>query len=731
MDKPIWKNRKVTISAAVAIMLLAVWLYSILSAPALSGKVDFEPRKTDFMPVAQQSQANLGEADANGWTAVKKTGRYALLLNEATGNVAVRDNEGGFEWTAFAKPQQLAKEKVSGLLRTNLESSFIMEYFAASKIQRQIKNAKDEQLGIQYIRTESGFAAVYQFKDIQIGFRMEYELNENGLKVYIPVESITEKAEFRLISIESLPFFGAAALDAQPGYMFVPDGPGGLIRFPQTNILVGKGYEQPVYGPEYTGNQFPETNMAPLALPVFGMKQGANAFVAMIDKGEYTAWIKAIPSGVVGSMNSVSAKFIYRQEYDRRLSLGGASIRAFQEEMTKQDRAVEYRFLAGDEADYVGMAQTYRKFMLDSERITSQLEPVEHVPLDLTLIAGDSDWNGNAGYSVATTFPQAKLIQEDLKKSGVEAMNITYETWLKDGSLSEQRTFSLEGKLGGEKALKSFVDSAHSNGYKVLFQAQVTDADSEFAKHSPKSYGIRSIEGNVLMDGSWIWFNPNVAYNLTKNLGEHLKKFGVDGLQFPGIGSAIYRDYNPEYNYQREDTAYVFQQMQRYATQELGTNGVYFGNAYSLKYAKHIQGLPNDVNDHYGIDEMVPFMPIVLHGNISYNMGNGNIRNDYETEFLKAIEYGAIPAFALTNESTLALQDTYSWGVYSSRYEFWREKLLKEYRDFDQLASTFDQPITDHRQLSDNVFVTEYANGVSVTVDYNSKSFRVEKGGSR
>ncbi|SDS23962.1 hypothetical protein SAMN05444162_1047 [Paenibacillaceae bacterium GAS479] len=731
MDKPIWRNRKVIITAAIAVVLLAVWLYSVLSAPALSVKVDFEPRKSNFMPVAQGTSLNTGAADAKGWTMIKENERYALLLHEATGNVSVRDLQTGFQWNAFGTPEQLAKEKVSGMLRTNLESSFIMEYFATSKTQRQIKNARDEQLEVKYNRTETGFAANYQFKDIKIGFRMEYELNENGLKVYIPVESITEKAEFRLISIESLPFFGAAALDSEPGYMFVPDGPGGLLRFPQKNILVGKGYEQPVYGPEFTGNLFPVTNMVPLALPVFGMKQGDNAFVAMIDKGEYTAWIKAIPSGVAGSMNSVSAKFIYRQEYDRRLSLGGASIRAFQEEMTKQDRAVEYRFLAGEDANYVGMAQAYRKFMLDSKRITSQLEPVQHVPLDLNLVAGDSDWNGNEGYTAATTFPQAKFIQEDLKKSGIEAMNITYEAWLKDGSLSEQSTFSLEGKLGGEKALKSFVESAHGNGYKVMFQAKVTEVDSEFSKHSPKTYGIRSIEGNVLIDGSWIWFNPNVSYNLTKNLSQNLKKFGIDGIQFAGIGSGIYRDYNPKYNYQREDTAYVFQQMQQYATEELGTNGVYFGNAYSLKYAKHIQGLPNDVNDHYGIDEMVPFMPIVLHGSISYSMGDGNIRNDYDKEFLKAIEYGAVPSFMLTYESTRALLDTYSWGVYSSRYEFWKEKLLKEYKNFDQLASTFDQPITDHRKLSDNVFVTEYANGVSVTVDYNSKSFRVEKGGSR
>ncbi|MDR6549116.1 DUF5696 domain-containing protein [Paenibacillus qinlingensis] len=730
MVKPIWKNRKIGIAAGAVLVILGVGGYTIASSASLTGTVDFSPRETIRMPITQGAALNTSATDLNGWTVVKQNQRYALKLHVKSGNLAVKDLSTGFEWTAFAKQELLDKEKVGGTLRTNLESPFIMEYFEASAIQRKIKNAKDPNALITYSQTNQGFAADYTFKDIEIGFRMEFDLTDDGVKVSIPVQSISEKNKFKLISIESLPFFGAAGVDSIAGYIFIPDGPGGLIRFPQEQDLVGKGYEQPVYGAELTTGNFPETNMSPVSMPVFGMKQGSNAFLAIIDKGEYTASIKAYRPGIISNMNSVSTKFVYREEYDRRLSLGGKSVRVFQDEMAAQDRVVDYHFLRGDQANYVGMAQTYRTYMLDTNRITNKLAPTPHVPLDLTLIGGDSDWNGNSGYTPATTFKQAQYIEEDLKKSGVEAMHITYEQWQEKGSLSPSRLFSLEGKLGGDKDLQAFVDSSHSNGYKVLFKTDVVEASTEFVNHSPKSFGIRSIEGNVMMDKDWFWFTPNVSYNLTRSIGDKLKGYGIDGIQFSDIGNLLFRDYNPSYNYQREDSAYVYQHMLDYSNRELGTNGISLGNAYALQHAKHIQNLPNDINHFYDINERVPFAPIVLHGNISYSMGAGNIRDNDQEEFLRAVEYGAVPSFMLTYESTRTLQETYSWGVYSSRYASWKDKLLKEYKDFDRLAAVYDQPITNHRQVSDGVFETQYGNGISVIVDYNSLSFRVEKGGS-
>ncbi|MGG1515514.1 DUF5696 domain-containing protein [Paenibacillus oryzisoli] len=728
MGKPLWKNRNLGIVGGVLLIALGAGGYAAASSDSLSVKVDFPPRESRFLPLSTGSSLQPA-SDANGWTVIKRTQRYVLQLNLETGNFAVKDVATGFMWTAFAGASQLSKEKVSGTLRTNLESPFILEYSESSAIQRKIKNAKDSNLNVAFSSTDSGFAVDYMFNDIQIGFRMEVDLTEYGLKVTIPVKSISEKEKFKLISIQSLPFFGAAGSDAEAGYIFVPDGPGGLIRFPQERERVGKGYEQPVYGAELTSGNIPETNIMPVMMPVFGMKQGNHAFIAIIDQGDQTSWIQAATPGLVSEMNSVGAKFVYREEYDRRLSLSGKSMRVFQEKMTAQDRVMEYHLLSGEQANYVGMAQAYRDYMLDTKRITNKLSPAAHVPLDLTLIGGDSDWFNNSGYTPATTFQQARDITDDLKKSGVSAMNVTFEQWQEKGSLSKTKTFSLEPKLGGEADLKAFVDSAHGNGYKVLFKSDVVEASSEFVKHSPKSFGIRSIEGSVFTDDEWFWFTPNVSYNLTKQIVGKLKGFGIDGIQFSNIGQLIFRDYNPKLTYQREDSAYVYQHMLEEVNKELGTSGVSLGNAYTLQSAKHIQNLPNDVNHFYDVGEMVPFAPIVLHGNISYTMGSGNIRNNAQEEFLRAIEYGALPSFTLTAESTRALLETYSWGVYSSRYASWKDQVLEEYRQFEQLASAYDQPIIGHRQTQKGVFETLYGNGLRVTVDYNNLSFRVEKEG--
>ena len=96
----------------------------------------------------------------------------------------------------------------------------------------------------------------------------------------------------------------------------------------------------------------------------------------------------------------------------------------------------------------------------------------------------------------------------------------------------------------------------------------------------------------------------------------------------------------------------------------------------------------------------------------------------------RSIEYGAVPAFTLTAESSRTLMDTKTRGLFASRFSQWKEKLVREYEAFNRLADIADQPMIGHAKRADGVFATKYANGTTVVVDYNAKSFRVEKGGA-
>jgi hypothetical protein len=129
------------------------------------------------------------------------------------------------------------------------------------------------------------------------------------------------------------------------------------------------------------------------------------------------------------------------------------------------------------------------------------------------------------------------------------------------------------------------------------------------------------------------------------------------------------------------------------------------------------------------VDETVPFYPIALHGYVPYSFGDGNLRNNVEAEFLKAIEYGAMPSFYLTYDDSRKLKYTWSGGLFSSQADKWSERIAQEYKEFDSLSSLFAQRIMNHEKLAAGRFATTYEDGTRVIVDYTQKTFVVEKGG--
>ncbi|GGD51315.1 DUF5696 domain-containing protein [Paenibacillus nasutitermitis] len=730
MAKGIKRNRIIIIAAgAVLSIVCLVWIVRLLTADAVSAKLDIPSYQPVYLAADGGAVWQPGERDSQGFAAAAQNGRYRLSVHPGTGQLKITDLQTGDSWSSNPSAEEAMKEKVAGTLRTNVESTFIVEYFEKTKIQRQVVNALDPSVTMAVTALKSGVAVHYEVGKAQLSFSIHYEITDDGLQMSIPGKSIKEEGIFRILSIEALPFFGAAG-SKESGYLFVPDGPGGLIYFPARKELSGKGYNQEVYGPEITnrvGDDY--SNNQSVALPVFGMKKGEQAFLAVIAAGEKSAVIRALPSGVVSSMNTIHAKFVYRQEYDRRLNLSGRSVRVFQDQLLLQDRVVRYYFLSGKEAGYAGMARTYRRDLIETMQLPARIDPQQQTGLDLTLIGGDTVYYGGHRYEKATTFKQAEQIITELKAAGVERVRVTYEGWQAGGTLNPDKKFHPESKLGGSGGLQAFVDQAHRLGYKVNLDTDLVTADTSFTSLPPKTYGIRAVEEDVLFRYENFYLNPNISYNLAVDLIAGAKRYGIDGIRFNWLGELVFNDYNPAYAYTRDDTAYLYRNILKRTQEELGYSAVNAGNAYALPYTSSIHSLTADSSYSYAVDETVPFYPMVLHGSIPYSLTPANLRDDYELEFLKAIEYGSIPSFILTYESSRVLMETLTWGIYSSTFTQWKDDLIREYRDFEQLSPIHDQPMTDHYRRSQGVYVTEYANGMAVIVDYNRRSFQVERMG--
>lgn len=679
-----------------------------------------------------------GAADGEGFVPALENDRFALRIHPQTTQVIVTDKRTGREWRSNPPEERLRSETVKGLFLANLKSPFTMEYFRAAgddKARREITNATDPQLEKTFVKYGKGLQITYFFQKMGIQFSLQYELTDTGMDVKVPTNGIEERSEYALFSLDVLPYLGAAQA-GENGYILVPDGPGGLIRFDAVRAGVTQGYVHPIYGSEVS-NVRPDLKAArrevkreTIAYPVFGMKRGDQAFVAIVRNGKYNASIQALPPGLKSSYYSASASFRFREEYLRRMSRIAAPVKAVEKERAPLDCSIEYRFLNGDQANYVGMAHAYQQVMAEQRDLPQQLNPVAHIPLQLNVFGGNArDAFNGFQYVAATTFAQATEIASQLKDSGVDNMRIVYYGWQNGGDLNAMQPFPIENKLGGQAAAKSFIDSMHKLNYKVLFEDNFVYVDDRSSLPA-KTNGVRGIDGTVFYNRNHEYLlKPALTAGYAYEAIDRLNKIGVDGIHYNWLGELTFRDYESPPT-ERDQTANVYRQLLAYTREQLGDTGVYQGNDYVLGETGYIGDFALDSSYDFMVDETVPFYPIVVHGFVPYAAEPANFRNDDTKDLLRAIEYGALPAFDVTWEPSRVLKNTPSDYVFSSEFALWKERIVKEYRDFDKLSGLYNRKITNHEQIASGMFVTTYEDGTRVVVDYGRNTFEVRKGGA-
>jgi hypothetical protein len=691
-------------------------------------------------PVNEHAPLYTGDAwkpaaETDGFAKALENDRYTLYVRPDNTQIALVDKSSGYRWTSNPTQEQLANETIKGIPLANLQSTFVLTYVASEGKDQTIRktaNALEKKMAVSMIKNDAGLQISYDYPDLGLGLAIQYELTASGLKVRVPTDGIKEDGNFIVFRLDLLPYFGAAAA-GEDGYIFLPDGPGGLVKFDVKRTDLSRGYLQQVYGLEPTNMiNFSRSGQRRenITYPVYGVKKGDNAFVAVLTKGADSVNIAANPPGIKSSFYNVFSNQIYREDYLYLRSKNSVPVKTVQKERLDTDRELEFRFMSGKDAGYVGMANAYRDYLTESGGIGKQLQPVEHVPLYLRILGGAiSDQFNRISYVPATTFSQATEMVKGLQEKGVANMEVIYEGWQNKGGWQSDKPLPIESAIGGTSGAKKFISEMKKSNIPVLFyDGNLVWQNTKTTSLSPKTSGIRGPEGIVYTDFGWFINKPARTVDMAYKEIQKLKDIGVSGIYYDLIGDMVFNDYDPGAIATRSDTVEIYQGLFNYTRETLGEASTWRGNAYSLSGVTYIDGLPFDSSYDFMVDETVPFYPIVVHGFVPYTFGWGNYRNDVQEEFLKAIEYGAMPTYYLTYEETRKLKDTWSYLI-SNQYALWADRIGVEYGEFDKLAKVFSQKIVGHEKVSDNVFATTYEDGTRVVVDYNKETFAVEGGG--
>ncbi len=266
----------------------------------------------------------------------------------------------------------------------------------------------------------------------QFRVQLVYKLTDNGLTVTVPQKEIQMNSEFPLVEIELLKYFGSPSV-GEEGYFLLPDGSGSIMNF-----YNGRGelqnYSINIYGNDkaIADNENIYTNQQAY-LPLWGIKQGDNAVLAVIEKGAAIATLNAYPGGDRLSPYA-AATFKLRAHYRSYTNSANNTSNYFvsiENQRYNDDLVVNYAFLNNENANYKGMAQYYRNQLFESTENSKKVSSGAVVELVGLIDYNVSVVGVQSSKKVALTdYEAVGKIAEELNASGIKNLNIKYSGWV-------------------------------------------------------------------------------------------------------------------------------------------------------------------------------------------------------------------------------------------------------------------------------------------------------------
>ncbi len=576
-----------------------------------------------------------------------------------------------------------------------------------------------------------------------------YRLEEDGLVVDVPLENLRFPAEAPIYQLRVLENLVSAPVDAE-GYLFVPDGSGALMRF-DASVTDRNVLSLPIYGANAAVHSEATHLVAEQAsMPVYGVKRGDSALLAIIEEGDANATVSAYRANRNNALNTAYTQFdICTVDY---VHIAGSDAKSTVpvynlENLTGSCR-LRFRMLEGEEADYVGMAASYQQYLLERDALPERNGAA--VPLVVDTIGGVYGYKSFLGLSyvglkAATTFEESQKILEALQAEGVENVALKLSGWFNDGYAHRYPdAVSVDKELGGKSGLKALLAYCAQRGIGVYPDADLLQVYSNGSGFTPsfdaakyldatevKLYNLSAVDATVKAPER---VKPNYRYLLSPirfaevftGFRKGMDKLGLTGVSLRSSGTLLYGDYDDDDMFERNNvqTALCEQLAGLSEQADLLFNGA---NAYTWQYATVINGAPVDYSYYELEDEAVPFYQLVTSGHIPQTGALLNRADDLRRQVLRCVEYGVGLQVQVTWQPSSFLKATEYDRLYRSHYADLLPEITEGYAMVkDVLDAVAGSAMTDHGQVAEQVYKTVYANGVTVYVNYGDADYVAE-----
>lgn len=712
---------------------------------ALLGNVDMEQLSSNrFTQLEPEGTKPLPEYKLDGYTLVAENDKLALYVKEEIASIRVLNKESGYVWGALENenPENL-NDTWGSFAQSVVSISYMDETGAIKQIGAGHKNADCE---FDYF--DNGFTCEVDFgRKVDISLTAKVTLEEDHITFSVDDSTIVEDGDNFISSIYFLPFLGSTEEDQTDGYLFVPDGSGALLRY-QNAAKYLKTYSGRVYGVDYAIDTLNELNDLAsnrpveflksentVTMPVYGLTLGVNkeAVFGRVTGGDSYAFINAAPAGLTVSYNWVSASFLYRQVYSQPISKNGAGVPVVQKNANTVNPSLEVYFLAGEDANYSGMARKYAGILAKEGVLENNL--LSNAPqVALDYVAADVE----EGLLINSTKEITSLsyISESLKgleEAGIKNIALTIKGWQAGGlsGYTKSETYK-DTELGSFQELADIQKLLEEKNGSVFLYSDPLRA-TEIQINSRQDAGITlsqstikktAVEKDTFLGDIWYLKTELGMEYLQKQL-EVVEDYGLQ-MAIDG-GDLLYGEYLSGSFVSREDIKKRLSEIYGEMAAEKGLT-LFNPNQYLLKYTSVYRNTPvSGSQDLYETDS-VPFLQLVLSGNMTMIAPYANDGFYSKIDLLKSIEYNVYPSYLLTEVDNVELVDTTLCDESSTKFTNWKATIEASYHFVSNVLEQVEgQKMLKHERINENVFAVTYENGI-IYVNYGALDYDLGNG---
>jgi len=592
-------------------------------------------------------------------------------------------------------------------------------------------------------KDKNSVTITYYFDEVQISVPVTYTLRDDSLLLSIDGKDVRQGSKrYQLIAAQPAPMMCRLATDAENSYIFAPSGLGGTISNKVTpdiaRKLTGTGANIASISTESYTNDSESTGFR-----CYGLKNDTTGIFCIAEETPGAVGINVTAGDKLKRYSSVFPTFFFTDyDYFYGISVTDGLIKQLS---THYDGIVSVGLypLSEEKADYNGMAECYRNYLIKNGFIAENKKVNASSPYNVTYLGGVLTTSSVAGVpqktlKKMTTFNEVKKITQELIKttgiSPVVRLSGFGTTGINIGEIAGGYKF--DSKLGSDKTRLDLEKYCKDNnidlytGFNLIFYGESGNGFSysmDSAKTAiQKAAEIRGVT-IPLRD-----FDKNSSYRILRrdSLNDAVSKLinvagkkDISGIALLDLGKVSYSDYSNGSKYAvsakiESDTKAYIEKIASKGHNVAVSGGTYFSTGIS----DLVFDAPIEPNGRGVFENEIPFYQMVFHGVTPMYSSAVNTATDINYNIMLAASTGTGLGFSIINEFDVSYMETNSDDLYAMLYEDNADLIKNSLSKYANIYhSVENSKISRYDILENNITKTTFENGISIYANHSSK----------